>query len=111
MQGLIDDAHRIRLRLGEAEADQTRELEYTGEGAACFVGKTIACSSYPTTAAVMYCVAAVGIMGTETEGSSGVFTVQTPTLKALNVGSAIPPSGTLLVVTRVPNRWVFRYDG
>jgi hypothetical protein len=102
-----------RLRFDDADAVDaaSREPLDKAAGAPSLVCKTTTCTTYPTAAMRFYCVTPQSVLGTETEGSTGTFTGTPGTFKALNLGSAIPPSGTQVLVTFVGHRWVFRYDG
>lgn len=108
---MSDDAERARYRLDDSEDDDSRNPDAADGGAVSHVGLTTTVSSYPTTAAVYYGVRRQNIFGTETEGSSGVSSTITGTFLALNLGTAIPPVGTQVIVTRVAQRWTFRFDG
>lgn len=108
-----DDAEARRLRAADlAQADDwTREAAPYDPGAPAFVGKTTSDGTYPTTAAVFYAVNPVTVSGTETAGSAASFSASTAVVHALNLGTAVPASGTYVLVTFAANRWVFRYDG
>ena len=73
--------------------------------------QTTTISTYPTTAGAYYACTPLFVSGTQTEGTAGSTSTATGTMLVLNVGSAIPPSGTKIVATFVDHRWVVRYDG
>jgi hypothetical protein len=104
------EAARIRQMDSDAAAERSRVSSPPTAGAASLLGQTVAVSTYPTTAAVYYGITPVGALGTQTEGSAGTFTPGTATFFALNLGTEIPPVGTLILLTLAGNRWVFRYD-
>lgn len=107
----FDDAARLRAARSVSDAAASRKPGVGARGVPSMVAQTKTITTYPTTAARFYAVAPVDVTGTETEGSSGTFTVATTTFYALNIGTAIPASGTNVIVTLVDYRWTFRYDG
>lgn len=83
-----------------------------GDGSAGMLVQTFTQTTYPTSAGKFYAVHPVLADGTESEGASPTFTVDTSTtLYALNAGTQIPASGTTLIVAAVGGRLCFRYDG
>jgi hypothetical protein len=81
-------------------------------GTAARIVTTTTITTYPTSAAEFYACNPTEIDGTETEGGSASYTVDADqVLYVLNVGTAIPPSGTRVVAHAVGGRWVMRYDG
>jgi hypothetical protein len=81
-----------------------------GSAAMCVVTTTV--SSYPASAAEFYACFPELLTGPETEGATPTFTADADTIVyALNLGTAIPPNGTKLVIHAAGGRWVFRYDG
>ncbi len=105
-----DEATRLRrrhddlIRLAEPDVSPS-------EGSPALLLKTLTVGTYPTAAQSYYAVQAIRPGGTESEGSAVTFTAITGTFYAMNVGSAIPPSGTYVIGSLVRGRWVFRYDG
>lgn len=67
--------------------------------------------TYPTVAGRYYAVTTVDPGGAESESGTGTFGVGSDTFFALNSGSAIPPTGTKVIVDPVGGRWVFAYNG
>ena len=101
----------LRERLESLGEDLDSAADADIDGSAALVAVTTRITTYPTTAASFYCISQQ-ITGTENEGNAPTYTADDGgTLTALNVGSAIPPNGTTLVVASVGGRWVFRYDG
>jgi hypothetical protein len=101
---------RERLLIASDALDRSSDQDDFGSAALCVITTTVA--TYPTTAATFYGCNPEVITGTETEGGAATFTADTATvIYALNVGSAIPPSGTKLVCHAVGGRWIFRFDG
>lgn len=74
---------------------------------------TTTVTTYPTTAGRFFACDVQDLLGAETEGSVGSVTAASPTRRvlALNLGTAVPPIGTNVILVFVPHRWVFRYDG
>jgi hypothetical protein len=81
-----------------------------GSAAMCAITTTVV--MYPTSAGVFYACNPELLSGSESEGTKPTFTVDTATIiYALNLGTAIPPKGTVVVIHAVGGRWAFRYDG
>lgn len=104
------EAQRLRLADDQAVAEQSRAMHQGDGGAVTVLAVTTTLGAYPTSAARFYVCGPLDVLGTETEGSSGVTSSAGGSILALNTGSGIPPNGTQVVVTFVGNRWVFRYD-
>lgn len=69
-------------------------------------------ATYPTSAGVCYAMFHIEVDGDESEGSSASYHQDvTRVFYAYNIGTAVPPHGTLAVCYAVGGRWVFRYDG
>jgi hypothetical protein len=105
-----DEAQLLRQDATDREAAETRADQPGSRGAPCVVAKTKTVTTYPTAAARFYACEAQTVTGAETEGGSGALTAGGDTFFALNLGSAIPPSGTTILCTLASYRWVFRYD-
>jgi hypothetical protein len=97
---LADDALRDEL---------SRLKESPDVGSPSLLAQTLSLGSYPTSAMAFFAVTPMGLLGTEAEGSTGVTASAGGTFFALNLGPAIPPVGTQVLVTFVGNRWVFSY--
>lgn len=110
--GADDYTEITRLRITDAHATDARTRTAPGDtaGAASCVGQTTTITTYPTTAGAFYAMLPVMVTGAETEGTAGTLTVGTGTFLALNLGTAIPPTGTNVVCTLASHRWTFRYD-
>jgi hypothetical protein len=81
-----------------------------GSAAMCVITTTV--TTYPTVAAEFYACNPNLLTGSEAEGATPTFTADTNTIVyALNLGTAVPPNGTNLVVHAAGGRWCFRYDG
>ncbi|WZP01200.1 hypothetical protein EP7_005644 (plasmid) [Isosphaeraceae bacterium EP7] len=100
---LSDEIAILRRRMDEHAATTTR----WSEGAACCVVTTLAVSSYPTTAGVMYGVQQVSAECVEAENSSPTYTPISGTFYALHTGATAPDVGSNYVVTLVQGLWVF----
>ena len=105
-----DDAEKLRLDDAEFDQQSRDEGRETLEGSLSFVGKTVAISSYPSTAGKFYGVLPQTVTGDETEGASGTLTALGSTAQlALHVGSTAPPVNTEVFVTFVNYRYSFEY--
>lgn len=107
----FDEAKRLRAHIAARNDRLTRFDLAAADGAPCILAQTVAVRSYPGTAASYFGCQPQTILGAEVEGGAATITPDGGTFFALNVGSAVPPVGTLVVATFVGNRWVFRYDG
>jgi hypothetical protein len=73
--------------------------------------KTTTLNVYPAVAGRFYACNPVELDGTETEGGTATGTPDTTqVIYALNAGTTIPPSGTVVIASAVGGRWTFRYD-
>lgn len=106
-----DDARIDRDRLDDLGDDIDRAVGDQADGTAVVVARTFAETSYPTTANVRFACMIQDVGGTETEGSSGSLSDTGAILYPLNLGTAIPPVGTAVIVVQNGDRWSFRYDG
>ncbi len=108
-----DDAWRLFTREVALTDEVKRRDSDPTLGLISLLASTTTLSKYPTTASSYYACQPLTLLGTEVEGGPGVVSstsTTSATFFALNIGSTVPPSGTQIVVTRVDNRWVFRYD-
>lgn len=80
-------------------------------GGPVLTARTRAVGTYPTAARSFFAVVATMASGDEIEGKAGTLTPGSGTFLALNLGSAVPPLGTDVIVTFTAYRWTFRYDG
>jgi hypothetical protein len=106
-----DDARRLRGDDLDADDELSRRPAAVEGASRRFLAKTKTVTSYPTAAGKFYAMETQDVLGTQSEGSAATFSGQGDTFYALNLGSAIPPVGTIVEVTHVPHRFVFRYDG
>ena len=74
------------------------------------LAKTTVLSVYPTTASSYFGCLPQSLYGAEQEGATGIVLSGSSSFFALNLGSTVPPIGTLVLATFTGNRWVFRYD-
>ncbi len=106
-----DEIYRLRSRDDDDRAGRAVPPGQASRGAPTMVGRTKTVGTYPTAAGKFYACSPVGVTGAETEGASGTTTPDTSaTIYAFNLGSAIPASGTDVLLTFVNSRWVFRWD-
>ena len=90
--------------------DRSTGQDPYGSAAMCVVTTTV--TAYPTSAPEFYACNPELLTSSEAEGATPTFTADTATvIYALNLGTAIPPNGTKLVIHAVGGRWAFRYDG
>lgn len=94
-------------------ADLTRLID---QGAAEYipepprVAKTVSAGNYPTTAQAFYAVQWHIVGGLEVEGEPAVYTPTDHVFRALNLGTNIPPEGTMVVCHLGGySNWVFQY--
>lgn len=107
---MTDDLER--LRIADADFDLELESQLPPEPSAVpdFVGLVTTDTTFPTAAKRFFKIIPQIVLGTESEGSSGVFTSRTDHVYAENLGPNLPVSGTTRVVCSwVDNRWVFDY--
>jgi len=77
-----------------------------------FAAQTVTVSSYPTSATSTYGLKRIRITGNEIEGAVVMIATYGSVFYGNNLGSAIPASGTnLLVSLSDGGRFTFRYDG
>jgi hypothetical protein len=101
---------RERQLNASAALDRSAGQDPYGSAAMCVITTTLV--TYPLAAAEFYACNPELLTGTETEGAAATFTADSATVVyAVNVGTAIPPSGTKVVIHAAGGRWVFRYDG
>jgi len=73
---------------------------------------TTVVNSYPTMAGAFYAGNPTYVNGTEAEGGVASYSPDTSqVIYAYNVGTKVPPLGTVFVAHAVGGRWAFRYDG
>lgn len=101
----------LRARVEALEESLARLADDSGLTGAAKVAQTVSLGSYPTGSGAMkvFAVRGVDVTGDESEGVVGTETPDAQTFFAVNVGTGLPPVGTRLIVTQVPNLWAFRY--
>jgi hypothetical protein len=105
-----DEAKRLCVR-DDAMADDLSATPYLADpGTPCLVAQTTKVNTYPTSAQSFFACSPVTVLGAEVEGGRAILTGLSPVFFALNLGGAIPPQGTDVIVSFIGNRWVFRYD-
>ena len=79
-------------------------------GSSAMLAQTTTVNAYPTSASAFYAVTPCDIDGGESEGSAATYVPRTSSVTyAFNLGTQIPPSGTMVVCHAVGGRWCFRY--
>jgi hypothetical protein len=107
----MSESRTLRDRQSAASADLDRSAGGMPHGAAALIAQTTTVATYPTTAGLMYGLIAQDIDGDEVEGAACTYTATSANvLYAVNLGTAIPPNGTNVIVSAVGGRWAFRYD-
>lgn len=106
-----DEAKRLRIRDANLSDDFSQSGRDPSLGMPCLVAQTTTIAAYPASAAAYYACLPTTVLGAEVEGGPGTTTPGTSTFFALNLGTAIPAPGTIVLATFVADRWVFRYDG
>jgi hypothetical protein len=108
----MNDLRILRDRQTAAENALDRSATSAPFGSAALCAITTTVTTYPTSAATYYACNPELLSGAETEGTAPTFAADTSTIiYAVNLGTAIPPNGTALVIHSVGGRWAFRYDG
>ena len=98
-------------------ADAAGHSYYLFRSRQSFAARTKVLASYPNVAAAFYGVETQTIGGAQVEGGAATIATDGNTYFALNLGSAIPPQGTPVIVSEVspPDGgapyFAFRYDG
>jgi hypothetical protein len=72
---------------------------------------TTTVTAYPTVAQSVYACLQSDPTVAESEGATATYANGTGILYALNVGTAVPPPGTRLILEAVKGKWLFRFDG
>jgi hypothetical protein len=106
-----DDAEKTRLVDEDFNDDLSRQIARDDSGQSTLVGTTVAILTYPTIPQSFYGMKPTTILGAEVEGGNGILTTAGKIFRSLNLGSQIPPNGTVVINRFLDHRWVFRYDG
>lgn len=80
-------------------------------GTVSFLGTLSTTDTYPTIANAYYQIQGTEVNGPEGESDVPSYVGTGDLVLALNLGNQIPPLGTVVIVSGVGGRWVFRYDG
>jgi len=99
---LLRRTEALAARLDSLNVNQTVPAE-------SMVVKTVTVTTYPTSAQRVYGVQAYDVTATEAENQSPTYANATATFYAVNVGAAVPASGTYVVAHKVDGLWIFRY--
>ena len=106
-----DEAKRLRIQDAALVDGFSQAGCDPSSGMPCVVAQTKTFATYPTGAQSFFACSPLTVLGPEVEGGPGTISLGSSTFFALNLGSAVPPVGSNILVTFVDNRWVFRYDG
>lgn len=101
------------LRRDDLAAALDARVDDTVDGSSAFLGRTEEVGSYPAAPARVFAVRPMDVESAEVEGAAAAFyeTEADGRRYAYNIGSAIPPTYTIVLVQAVGGRYVFRYDG
>lgn len=106
----MSDARIQRERYDHLGGELARFGESPSEGGIAILVKTTTDTTYPTTAGAFYCCNPVEADGDEAEGDAATFAADTSRkLYAYNLGSEIPPAGTITVAVAQSGLWFFTY--
>jgi hypothetical protein len=107
----LNDARTQRDRAAALDAVVDRMQSPPGDCNAAALFTTTTQVTYPTTATAFFAVLLTDVGSPEVEGGSATYTTGTAIFQALNIGTAVPPSGTLVIAHATGGRWCFRFDG
>lgn len=108
------ESRTARARLAKSAAFADRSETTPADDGISFVGLTTTTGSYPTDPSAVYMVIPQEIDCGDDEGDSASFSNDSPggtPVPAINVGTAVPPQGTLVLCHCAGGRTCFRYDG
>lgn len=100
---------RLRNRDAQASA-QTGQATADASSSPVLLAQTRTLTAYPTAAQRFFACTPVAVLGSEIEGGPGAIAADTGVLLALNLGTAVPPVGTTVLLYFCGNRWVFLYN-
>jgi hypothetical protein len=107
-----DEARVLRLRLREMEDEAHRRSGGGGCGQAwTYLLRTVSLGSYPAEAARFFACESVVADGVEAVGEPVTLAAGRGPIFALNVGTTIPPVGTVVAASAVDGYYTFQYDG
>ena len=106
------NADEERLRIDDQAALDllTQQQQAQPQESPAQVGMICTQGSFPTNAQAVYLLTVQTVMAANTEGATATFTPTGEVVGAVNIGSSIPPIGTLLIIRQVDYRKVIRYD-
>ncbi len=108
----MNDTRILREQLAAGRAAVDRLAPFAEDGAVAVLAQTKAISAYPTVPGAFYACSPLAVDGPETEGAAASFTTDpTRTTYAFNLGTQVPPAGTVIIAHACGGRWTFRYDG
>lgn len=107
----LDEAKRLRGHDTALLDGLSRRDRAPAFGSPSLVAQTTTIKTYPTSAQRFYACVPQTVLGAEVEGGPGILSPSSSTFFALNLGTAIPPTGTNILATFIESRWVFRFDG
>jgi hypothetical protein len=103
---MTSETTTLRRRHDELDAAADARRGATVNCSPSMVVITYTKGTYPTAAKSYYACHPVKVSGTEAEGQTVTTTTDTgQTLYVANVGSTVPPTGTIVLATLVGGRW------
>lgn len=101
-------------RLREREPANPARTQTRGMASATncpiLAAQTKTVTTYPNVAQRFFACATVSVLGAEVEGGTGAISADSSLIYALNLGTAVPPVGTTVLLFFSGNRWVFLYN-
>jgi hypothetical protein len=104
-----DELQQLRQRVANAEEALERLETEDVTGTMAIVGRTATKETYPTTANAWYWIERVRLGGDEVEGGAIVVTTVEDGFFAYNLGSGIPPVGSLVICNDSGEHYTFTY--
>lgn len=102
----MNEVERSRIARLLVEANRGEDAP---SGALAMLCRTVAIDSYPTAAASYFGVVRVAVDAEPAEGSIPVFDDEADAFLAANIGAAVPPVGTLVLVFQSARGLMFKY--
>jgi hypothetical protein len=105
----MSESRIMRSRTADLEQYNDRLAPNANDCDVSVLGQTATKTTYPTVANAVYFINTANLDGSDAEGSTATFVLDSGSLFALNLGGTVPPVGTNVVVTSAGGRWVFRF--
>jgi hypothetical protein len=106
------DTRILREQQAAILAATDRLAAFAEDGTVAILAQTTMVTTYPTAPGAFYACVPLWIDGPETEGATATFSAGgARTVYAFNLGTHVPPVGTMIIAHSCGGRWMFRYDG